>query len=282
MTRAFLLIADIGGYTRFMKVHRVNLSHAQYVVAQLLEAVIDGASPTLELSKLEGDAAFFYAEATREGDVAKYARRIAEIRRAFVRRRAELTIDRMCTCDGCVQAGELKLKFVAHEGEVAFQKIKGHTELAGVGVILVHRLLKNSVPVPEYVLVSEQVHERLDEALRKASREIQHELEGFGQTRGFYIDLQEVESDPPPALEPSGVRKFFAWLKMTWKSLPYFFGLRTPCDGFRNMERVGPSPLLRRASEAPPSTGTHSLAQASLPPPPEVPAEARDDGERRV
>ena len=56
--RAFLLIADIGGYTRFMKVHRINLAHAQYVVAQLLEAVIDGATE-LELSKLEGDAAFF-------------------------------------------------------------------------------------------------------------------------------------------------------------------------------------------------------------------------------
>ena len=61
----------------------------------------------------------------------------------------------MCTCDGCTQAGELKLKFVAHVGEVAFQKVKRYTELAGVDVILVHRLLKNSVPIPEYVLMTD-------------------------------------------------------------------------------------------------------------------------------
>ena len=72
---------------------------------------------------------------------------------AFYRRstdRQELSIDRVCNCDGCVQVGTLKLKFVAHLGEIAFQKVKRYTELAGVDVILVHRLLKNSVPVPEY------------------------------------------------------------------------------------------------------------------------------------
>ena len=62
MTQALLVIADIGGYTRFMKVHRINLAHAQHIVARLLEAVIDGAGRKLMLAKLEGDAAFFYAE----------------------------------------------------------------------------------------------------------------------------------------------------------------------------------------------------------------------------
>ena len=56
MARAVLVIADIGGYTKFMKVHRINLAHAQYVVAQLLEAVIDGAGKKLELAKLESGA----------------------------------------------------------------------------------------------------------------------------------------------------------------------------------------------------------------------------------
>src|SRR5258705_12412515 len=56
----FLLIADIAGYTRFMKFHRASLAHAQDIVAQLLEAVIDASHPRLTLAKLEGDAAFFY------------------------------------------------------------------------------------------------------------------------------------------------------------------------------------------------------------------------------
>src|SRR5690349_9778245 len=135
--RAFLLIADIGGYTRFMKVHRINLSHAQYVVAQLLEAVIDAAEPRFKLAKLEGDAAFFYALVGKgaDPDLASLGERVAEIRRAFVTRRRELEIDRLCSCDGCVQASQLTLKFVSHVGEVAFQKVKRLTELAGVDVI---------------------------------------------------------------------------------------------------------------------------------------------------
>ena len=152
--RALLVIADIGGYTRFMRVHRVNLAHAQYVVAQLLEAVIDGAEPKLKLAKLEGDAAFFYAllpEGKADVAVAALADIVASIRHAFLARRTALDTDRVCSCDGCVQAGQLNLKFVAHVGEVAFQKVKRYTELAGVDVIFVHRLLKNGVPVPEYV-----------------------------------------------------------------------------------------------------------------------------------
>jgi hypothetical protein len=150
--RALLLIADIGGYTRFMRVHRINLAHAQYVVAQLLEAVIDAAEPKLTLAKLEGDAAFFYALLPEQGKVdivATFTNMVAAIRRAFVMRRMEMSSERLCNCDSCVQAGQLKLKFVAHVGEVAFQKVKRYTELAGVDVIFVHRLLKNTVPVPE-------------------------------------------------------------------------------------------------------------------------------------
>src|SRR5262245_16313381 len=125
MARAFLLIADIGGYTRFMKVHRVNLAHAQDVVAQLLESLIDSAGGGLKLAKLEGDAAFFYATLpdSTSGDQATFerlSRAIADIRHGFLARREQLTIDRLCSCDGCVQAGSLRLKFVAHLGEIAF------------------------------------------------------------------------------------------------------------------------------------------------------------------
>src|SRR5271167_1695023 len=58
--RAVLLIADIGGYTRYMNWNRLHLTHAQQTVALLLESVID-AGKGLKLAKLEGDAAFFWA-----------------------------------------------------------------------------------------------------------------------------------------------------------------------------------------------------------------------------
>src|SRR5205807_2010255 len=152
---------------------RINLAHAQHIVARLLEAVIDGAGRKLKLAKLEGDAAFFYGSAPI--DPKDTARTLVSIRNAFLDRRDEMAINRLCTCDGCTQAGELKLKFVAHVGEVAFQKVKRYTELAGVDVILVHRLLKNSVPISEYVLMSDALHQELAPALGSETSQIDEE-----------------------------------------------------------------------------------------------------------
>ena len=71
------------------------------------------------------------------------------------RRLVELNI---CPCDSCTQTRGLRLKFVAHVGEVATQTIKRRRKLAGIDVIFVHRLLKNPVHVPEYVLLSEDLY----------------------------------------------------------------------------------------------------------------------------
>ena len=239
--RALLVIADIGGYTKFMRVHRVNLAHAQYAIAQLLEAVIDGAGSRLKLAKLEGDAAFFYALAP-EGQVtdvvATLSALVGGIRQAFVARRNELENDRVCPCESCKQAGQLKLKFVAHVGEVAFQKVKRHTELAGVDVILVHRLLKNTVPVAEYMLMSEPVFEHIEEAVKSFGCAATEELDGLGTITTYYVDLEEMAPWLPRTLESSAWRKVSAWLTMTRRSIPFFFGLKEPCRDFRNMDGI--------------------------------------------
>ena len=64
--RVVLVLADISGYTRFMRVHTMSLLHAEAIITDLLEAVIDQAEHPLTLSKLEGDAVFLYA--TLDGD----------------------------------------------------------------------------------------------------------------------------------------------------------------------------------------------------------------------
>jgi hypothetical protein len=274
--RALLVIADIGGYTKFMRVHRVNLAHAQYVVARLLEAVIDGAEPKLKLAKLEGDAAFFYAlapEGKKKDDVSAFANIVASIRRSFLARRLELETDRICTCDSCVQAGQLKLKFVGHVGEVAFQKVKRYTELAGVDVIFVHRLLKNSVPVSEYVLMSEPVFEHVDDSFRRYGHEATEELEGLGNVKTYYVDLLEVARELPLPLEPSFLRRAWGWLRMNLRSLPYFLGLRRSCEGFRNMGDADASMALP-GSSLPPPTFT-----PTLPPPTKTKTETRASSE---
>src|ERR1700758_3807478 len=117
---AVLLIADIGGYTNYMQWNRLHLAHAQQTVADLLESVID-AGKGLKLAKLEGDAAFFWAP----GGNAKVlvCERLSDMRRGFLARRERMKKDVDCDCDSCAQLSRLSLKFVAHEGEVAQQKV---------------------------------------------------------------------------------------------------------------------------------------------------------------
>jgi hypothetical protein len=51
--------------------------------------------------------------------------------------------------------GKLKLKAILHHGEAAFNKVRQFVKIGGEDVILAHRLLKNSVPGHEYVLLSQ-------------------------------------------------------------------------------------------------------------------------------
>ncbi len=239
----FLLIADIGGYTRFMKFHRASLAHAQEIVAQLLEAVIDATRDHLKLAKLEGDAAFFYFAwpPGTEPTLEFVAEQAATIYRAFHARASDLKINTMCVCDGCQQAGNLKIKLVGHLGEAAVQKVKHLTELAGVDVILVHRLLKNDVPVPEYMLMTEPVHRRVDASLQERALAHALDLADLGPTSTFYVDLERYVGEVPPAPRISlGARLLRHW-RLAVRTFPQFIGLAEACVGFRNIDRTPPS-----------------------------------------
>ncbi len=175
--RAILLIADIGGYTHYMNWNRQHLAHAQLTVAALLESVID-AGRDLKLAKLEGDAAFFWAP---NGNAkALVCEGLSRMRQSFLARRERFEKDNICNCDSCAQLGSLSLKFVIHEGDVAEQKVKRHAELAGLDVILVHRMLKNQVPVAEYVLMTDPVAQCLDETTRGLCKPLIHDFDGIG------------------------------------------------------------------------------------------------------
>jgi len=239
----FLLIADIAGYTRFMKFHRTSLAHAQEIVVQLLEAVIDAMSPRLTLAKLEGDAAFFYVAFPpgSEAGLEFVAEQVAAIYRAFHARVSDLKINSLCICDACMQAGNLRIKLVGHLGEAAVHKVKNLTELSGVDVILVHRMLKNDVPIPEYMLMTEPVHERIGAAMRERSASHPLELDDFGSTATFYVDLERYVGEVPatPRL-PMGAR-IARQLKLTMRSLPSLLGIRKACAAFRNVPDAPPA-----------------------------------------
>jgi Protein of unknown function (DUF2652) len=231
--RAVLLIADIGGYTRYMNWNRLHLTHAQLTVAKLLEAVID-AGKGLKLAKLEGDAAFFWAP---DGNAkVLVCERLSTMRQAFLVRRERLKKDIACQCASCSQLDSLTLKFVAHEGEVAEQRVKRHVELAGVDVILVHRMLKNTVPVLEYVLMTDPVAHTLDESVRQRSTPLMHDFDGIGETSTHYIDLATPEA-LPAVPEPGFLTRLRAKMKFGSSAVPFVLGMKEPAADFRNLDR---------------------------------------------
>jgi uncharacterized protein YndB with AHSA1/START domain len=139
---AYFAIADISGYTSFLA--GVELDHAQDIIADFMNTVVNELRPPFRLAKFEGDAAFVYAvtdkadgsllQDTIESAYFRFRRRLRDVKRAS-----------MCECKACVAMGDLDFKFVVHHGEMVRQKIGGREELAGRDVILVHRLLKNTV-----------------------------------------------------------------------------------------------------------------------------------------
>lgn len=154
-----LVIVDISGYTQFIRSHKMSAIHAEEIIFDLLETVIDRADYPLTLNKLEGDAAFLYAEmgGASDAEVARdVARQAQGFFKAFYARAQSLSRERAdCDCSACQRILDLKLKAVLHLGEAFFKTIRQFEELAGEDVILVHQLLKNSIPSDEYILTTE-------------------------------------------------------------------------------------------------------------------------------
>jgi hypothetical protein len=224
--RALLLIADIGGYTEYMSSHRMSLAHAEVNTARLLEKVID-AAPDYELIEIEGDAAFLSrpADALDGRTVAAATQAAIAMHRAFHLERQHVARN-LCPCDGCTQADKLKLKFVAHIGDVATQTIRERRKLVGIDVILVHRLLKNPVQVPEYLLFSEQLYRSGEGDLPESIHEITQDLEGIGPVRAYFVAIEDVTGSFPPLPDPPLVARFGKTLEVVGRGLPYMLGLR--------------------------------------------------------
>jgi Protein of unknown function (DUF2652) len=208
--RAVLVIVDISGYTRFIKHRAVSLLHAEAIVTELLEAIIDRAEHPLTINKLEGDAALMYAEIGDDEPAAvrSAVAQVAAFFAAFAQRLGAVRETRRnCSCDACANINDLGLKAFVHVGEVALKQVRQFEELAGENVILIHRLLKNQVPAREYVLLSETAYEPLRETLPDATA-LRDEIDGESVLT-YWVPAQApgLLALAARALPPQGVPK---------------------------------------------------------------------------
>jgi hypothetical protein len=158
--KVFLVLFDISGYTRFIKLHKISLIHAERIIDELLERVIAETHPPLVLQELEGDAVYFYAISDGSREMAhEISNQVKRGLAAFKEREAELISEcSICFCGACSAVGRLTMKAVLHHGEVVFTQIRQFNKLSGEDVILAHRLLKAPIENREHVLVTESMH----------------------------------------------------------------------------------------------------------------------------
>jgi hypothetical protein len=227
--RALLLIADIGGYTQYMQFHRSILGHAEAATRRLLDKIVDAARD-FDLIEIEGDAAFLSRDADGLDGAATLSaltRASVAMHRAFHAERRLIELN-MCPCRSCTQTSALKLKFVAHVGDVATQTIKRRKKLVGVDVIYVHRLLKNPIEVPEYLLASDELFGDGNAASSGlAVHEVALDLEGIGPVQTYYVDVADL-APLPPLPDPSWPQRIGGTFAMVGRGLPHIIRRRRP------------------------------------------------------
>jgi len=152
-----LVLADISGYTAF--VTQTEMDHSWEILHELLEVMVRTAEGKMDVSQVEGDAILFISGLADE-EVVKV---VEDTFIGFHRRRRDMVAVTTCPCRACKNIGILKLKFVMHRGTFSRQRLGGIEQLHGTDVIVPHRLIKNSIPIKEYLLATEAVLSRLSE-----------------------------------------------------------------------------------------------------------------------
>lgn len=156
-----LVLADISGYTAF--VTKTEMDHSWEILHELLEVMVHSSEGKLEVSQVEGDAILFISGLDDE----EVVKAVEDTFIGFHRRRRDMVAVNTCPCNACQNIGILKLKFVAHRGRFSRQRLGGVEQLHGIDVIVPHRLVKNRIPVKEYLLATEAVLSRLSEERQK-------------------------------------------------------------------------------------------------------------------
>ena len=193
-----ICIPDISGFTQFMR--EANFELTSQIIPALLNEIIYSNAINLKVSEIEGDAVLFF----RSGELPGFEELIDQCKRFYVdfyERMNELYKKHKKTEDAESIPKILGLKIILHYGEeIAMVPIGNRIKLMGEDVITAHRLLKNSIKIDEYMLISDQLFNHFDKAefIKKCDWETLHsesiEIEHLGTIKYHYIDLTPLKT----------------------------------------------------------------------------------------
>ncbi len=185
------ILPDISHYTRFMTGNRFAFAHAQYIIFSLINTMIEAATKTVQLSKLEGDAALFFVNTDTHSDVV-IGRTVLDIFVAFFKERRRLKETNICPCSACTQIDGLDLKIFVHRGRAARFSFRGSVDHFGTDVIILHRMMKNGVPGHRYVMVTEAAEGCISLSGQFEVSQIEEDIEHIGNVGASIFTIDDA------------------------------------------------------------------------------------------
>ena len=147
-----ILIPDISGYTEF--VSKTEIDHSAHILNHLLETIIKSIGEEYVVAEIEGDAVLLY----KKGNPPTKKELIEQCVKTFNAFHTQIKgMDniRICQCVACSGFIKLSLKFIVHFGTISENTVSRFVKASGIDMIIAHRLLKNNIAYPEYLLITE-------------------------------------------------------------------------------------------------------------------------------
>lgn len=157
---ALICIPDITGFTRFMA--ETSLEFSRKIIPPLLRNLVTSNTLNLKVGEIEGDAILFY----RYGTLPSFKELVDQCKNFYIKFTEQLEALKKEFPDEFtkyISSSKLALKIVVHAAEMTSTHIEGLIKLIGEDVVVVHKLLKNGIKDPEYILFTEKLLSNYEE-----------------------------------------------------------------------------------------------------------------------
>lgn len=200
---ALICIPDITGFTRFMAENDIEFSRK--IIPSLLRNIVSSNNLKLTVGEIEGDAVVFY----RFGKLPTLNELLEQCKSFYINFNEQLKLLMNEYADDfhkSASSNRLSLKIIVHAAEMTSTNIGGIPKLIGRDVVIVHKLLKNSIPDNEYILFTESLMNNYPKKVIDDNFETGSLLQGkdeydyIGTINYNYVILNPVPDENPEQL----------------------------------------------------------------------------------